>query len=260
MLGFDGYGGLKHCTYTISGDSTPEMNLEIIRLTSKYPQRNPQCLPMERDEWKIKEKAHIIPTPTSYLIPDFEFLVQSWFEVRGKVGVMWSYPSGIIAHEGTITESNISVASITTELCYLSQFFKGLTLEIEVNAPVGSFERRSIFKHIFFELRHGKVRVGFNNRNGNSFPHNNDQEEAEYNRLLCEGKPLFDRRTIEYISTANQLERERYEKDESKARLYELLNTNAVRCGKALYEHSSRLDSRTGPWVFPCASAGNIPV
>ena len=50
------------------------------------------------------------------------------------------------------------------------------------------------------------------------------RERAEYNRLLCEGKPLLDQRTIEYMSAANKLAQERYENDKSMARLREHLN------------------------------------
>ena len=226
MHGFDGYGSLKHCSYTIRGLSTPEMTLEIIRLTSKYPQKNVQSASFGRDDWKHKEEAGILPTAPSHLMPEFTFLAQSWFGEKA-VGGLWSFPSGIISHDGTITESGINTASITTELCYLAQFFKNLTLEITVTAPRRGDILTTGSESIYFVLREGKVNVRFHDYASMPYPPVDAAEYAMYNRLLCEGKPLLDWQTVEYMSVANQLDRERYEKDESRTRLYELLGTNA---------------------------------
>ncbi len=226
MHGFDGYGSLKHCSYTIRGLSTPETNLEIIRLTSTYPQKNLQRSSFREEEWEQKEEAGIIPVAASHLMPEFEFLAQSWFGEKA-IGGLWSFPSGIISHDGTITETGINTASITTELCYLAQFFKNLTLEVTVNAPRRADIMSDGSEYIRFALRDGKVSVRFPDYNGGTYPFVDAAEYAMYNRLLCEGKPLLDRKTIEYMSAANQLDREQYENDESRTKLYELLNTNA---------------------------------
>jgi len=226
MHGFDGYGSLKHCSYSIRGLSTPETNLDIIRLTSKYPQKNPQGASFFKDECDSKVEAGILPTATSHLIPEFEFLAQSWFGEKA-VGGLWSFPSGTISHDGIINETSIDTASITTELCYLGQFFKNLTLEITVTVPRRADILSDGTDRIHFALRDGKVTVRFHDYSSAAYPMGDAAEFAQYNRLLCEGKPLLDRQTIAYISAANKLEREQLEKDETKTRLYELLDGNA---------------------------------
>jgi len=223
MRGFDGYGSLKHCEYQIRGESTPEINLELIRLTSKYPQRMTKGRTKTKDECKQMEKANLLPIKPSYLIPDFEFLGQSWFGEKAN-GSLWSFPNGTIYYDGIIKDTSISVASITTELCYLSQLFKNLTLEIQVSIPFDESYLMNDYRSIQLRLINGKVEVDCDSRHIDSYMTDDPRERAEYNRLFCEGKPLLDQRTIEYMSEANKLDQERYENDESKARLREHLN------------------------------------
>jgi len=223
MNGYNGYGGLKHCEYSIRGESTPEINLELIRLTSKYPQTNAKGRTRSRDECKLMEEANVLPIKPSYLIPDFEFLGQSWFGEKANSG-LWSYPSGAIYYDGTINEAGISVASITTELCYLAQLFKNLTLEIQVSMMSGENYLFNDSRNIYFRLINGKVEVGLGNGIIERYINGDSKEQAEYNRLFCEGKPLLNQQIIKYMSAANKLDQERYENDESMTRLREHLN------------------------------------
>lgn len=226
MHGFEGTGTLKHCAYTISGMSTPETNLELIRITSKYPQRDYQSLRQEKKQNKLKEEANIIPTIPSYLMPKFEFLEQSWLGYTA-MGGLWSYPSGAIYHEGEIKDTRISVASITTELCYLGALFKNLRLAIIVRPSHTNYIILEDCSSICFKLIDGKVSVEFDRvANFGSQLDDDKEEQAKYNRLLREGKPLLDKEKIAYMTAANKLDKERYENDESKARLHELLTTD----------------------------------
>jgi len=224
FLGFDGTHSLKDCKYVIAGESTPELNMEIIRLTSRYPQRNQNSRGWDPEKFATQEEAKIIPVKPSYIIPEFSFFEQCWFNLDGRMGNLWSYPSGYIGHEGVIKSHRTTVESILTELCYLSKFFKGLSLEVEITTTE-EMHMHLVYERIVFKLQDGKIKVGKNIdcQYVNDCRDMNTLEQMKYEQHLRKGEPCFSSEIIEKFSIINTEESEEWHEFVQNNEFYQVL-------------------------------------
>ena len=191
LLGFDGTGSLKGTKYFIMGESTPELNKQIIRLTSDYQ--------LQGNNMKL--------FPTPYLLK-LNFLGQHWFEKNAKMGMLWSYPNGEIYDEGFI-EDSITTEEILTDLACLGSQFAGLKLDVFVMCR---YSYNNDNDHIpikdnalVFKLENGKVRVEWTDH---VYVKKNTHSEIReiYKDKQFQIQSLLDNDYIEYINFRNRYE------------------------------------------------------
>ena len=188
LLGFDGTGSLKGTEYSITGESTPEMNMHIIRLTSDYQlQRKPMYRAVTPNLLKLN------------------FLGQHWFEKNAQMGRLWSLPGGEIYDKGYV-ESNLTVEDILTDLACIGSQFKGLEMELQFSCSASTIEDAGHIPYkkncLVFALRQGTVSVAWNNpvylyRNG----HYDVREYYSDKQFQC--KALLDTEYINCLERRN---------------------------------------------------------
>ena len=176
------------------------------------------------EKFEELEEAKIIPVKPSYIIPEFSLFEQCWFNLDGRMGNLWSYPSGYIGHEGVIKSHRTTVESVLTELCYLSKFFKGLSLEVEVTTPE-EMRMHLVHERIVFKLQDGKIKVGKNIdcQYVNDCRDMNTLEQMKYEQHLRKGEPCFSSEIIEKFSIINTEESEEWHEFVQNNEFYQVL-------------------------------------